>query len=144
MINHERLIKQLILHEGNSPYAYEDSLGYLSVGIGRCIDKRIKKGLSEEEQLYLVRNDIKECLQWLSKYQWFNELDEIRKEFFIELGFNLGESRLLTFKKMIAAVEKKDFITASKELINSKWASQVKDRRASNLKYMILLGEYPD
>ena len=32
------------------------------------------------------------------------------------------------FKKMLAALDKADYKTASKEMLNSKWATQVKSR----------------
>ena len=53
--------------------------------------------------------------------------------------FNLGLSRFLNFKKFIDAMEQKDYETAGKEMLDSKWAKQVGDR-AKRLKQMIVEG----
>ena len=44
------------------------------------------------------------------------------------MAFNLGLPRLKKFKKMFAALNKKDYKTASKEGLDSKWADQVYNR----------------
>ena len=57
----KRLIEQLKRHEGVSKWAYEDHLGYITVGVGRCLDPEIGLGLSDDEIDYLLRNDITRC-----------------------------------------------------------------------------------
>ena len=44
------------------------------------------------------------------------------------MGFNLGLTRLLQFKKFLAAMEKGDYETAAIEMMDSRWAVQVKGR----------------
>jgi lysozyme len=44
------------------------------------------------------------------------------------MAFNLGVPRLCKFRKMWAEVHEKDFTTASHEMLDSKWARQVKGR----------------
>jgi lysozyme len=46
----------------------------------------------------------------------------------VELVFNLGMPRLLGFKKMWAALDRKDYAAAADEMMDSKWAQQVKGR----------------
>ena len=41
---------------------------------------------------------------------------------------NLGPSGLLGFKKMHKALANKDYITASAEMLDSRWATQVGNR----------------
>ena len=55
------------------------------------------------------------------------------------MGFNLGLTRLLKFKKFLAALEKKDYETAAIEMMDSRWAVQVKGR-ANRLRDKILSG----
>ena len=57
------------------------------------------------------------------------------------MAFNLGLSGLMSFKKMIAAIEVGDFETASYEMLNSKWANQVTNR-AHELAEQMLTGEW--
>ena len=42
--------------------------------------------------------------------------------------FNMGSPRVSKFKKMFAALEVQDYQTASKEMLDSKWANQVPNR----------------
>lgn len=139
----EKLKEILIKHEGSEQYAYEDSLGYITVGIGRCLDRRKGKGLSKREQLYLLQNDIDDCKRQLDPFVWYQNLDDVRKCVMIELCFNLGIHGLMGFKKMIAAIKKNDFETAMMELLDSKWATQVGKERQKNISYRLLHGKYP-
>jgi len=50
--------KQLIDHEGMEKKVYRCPAGKLTVGIGRNLED---KGITEEEALFLLRNDIAEC-----------------------------------------------------------------------------------
>ena len=42
--------------------------------------------------------------------------------------FQLGIGNVMKFKKMIAALQEKDFETASLEMLDSRWASQTPSR----------------
>jgi lysozyme len=44
------------------------------------------------------------------------------------MAFNMGVPRLNKFKKMWAAVHDGDYPTAAKEMLDSRWATQVKGR----------------
>ena len=44
------------------------------------------------------------------------------------MAFNLGLHRLKKFKRMFAALNKKDYEGAAKEGLDSKWAKQVYNR----------------
>jgi lysozyme len=46
----------------------------------------------------------------------------------IDMCFNMGSPRVSKFKKMFAALEVQDYQTASKEMLDSKWANQVPNR----------------
>lgn len=52
------LTKQLRRDEGEVLSAYQDHLGYWTIGVGRLIDKRKGGGLTSEESDYLLGNDI--------------------------------------------------------------------------------------
>jgi lysozyme len=122
--------EQLIDHEGFEAKVYHCPAGKLTVGVGRNLED---KGITREEALYLLRNDIKECESDLNTiFDDFEGLDDIRKNVLIDMRFNLGPNRFRQFKKMLAAVRKKDFQQAAEEMKNSNWYRQV-GKRAENL-----------
>lgn len=122
--------EQLIDHEGFEAKVYHCPAGKLTVGVGRNLED---KGITREEALYLLRNDIKECETDLRTiFDNFEGLDDIRKNVLIDMRFNIGPNRFRQFKKMIAAVRQKDFQLAAEEMKDSNWYRQV-GKRAENL-----------
>lgn len=129
-------------------FAYDDACGkpcksgdnikgLITVGYGRNL---MGRGLSEEEALYLLQNDVDECLQELPlTYPWFNNLSDNRKMAMIDLRFNMGAYKLSQFKKFLAAMSAGDWVTASAELMDSAYAKQV-GQRANRNRDLILGG----
>jgi len=115
----------IIAHEGVRLKPYTDTLGSLTIGCGRNLDG---KGITLDEAYFLLDNDIQRCVRELSVYPWFLGLDRNRQDALVNMCFNLGITRLLGFRKMIDALSKRDFTTASLEALDSKWAKQVKGR----------------
>jgi lysozyme len=56
------------------------------------------------------------------------------------MGFNLGISRLLHFRRMLSALEQGDYQKAAVEMLDSKWARQV-GKRATHLNHMMKTGD---
>lgn len=125
-MNEERFTQTLRLQEGYRRWAYRDTEGKLTVGIGRNLEST---GISEEEASLLLANDIRRvCREAASAFPWFGDLDEARQEVILNMIFNMGVPTLRKFKKMIAAIEKKDYALAAGEMLDSHWRSQVGDR----------------
>jgi lysozyme len=122
------LRQQLIKHEAYRQHAYTDSLGYWTIGIGRCIHEGKGKGISREEAEYLLDNDIREAREMLEHCAWYRNLDSVRQATIVNMCFNLGFDGLLEFKKMISAIKKKNWGLASKEMLDSEWRHQVGNR----------------
>ena len=121
--------KQLLAHEGMRIKPYRCSAGKLTIGVGRNIED---KGITEEEALFLLRNDIAECEADLKTiFPRFDGLDDIRKRVLIDMRFNLGPAGIRNFKNMIDAVNKGDFNLAALEMKNSKWFRDVPNRSAA-------------
>jgi lysozyme len=131
------IIEQLELHEGIRLKPYKDTVGKLTIGIGRNLDD---VGLSKAEAYYLAQNDIRRRINRLEKFEWYRNLDEVRKKVIIDMAFNLGMGGLLSFKNMIKAIKLNDFPTAAVEMLNSKWANQV-GVRAKRLSKMMKTGQ---
>jgi len=121
----ETLRQQLIRHEGLRLEVYECSNGFKTIGIGRNIQTN---GISEDEAFLMLDNDIKNSATELESFSWWKDLDQVRKDCLINMVFNLGLPTFKKFKGMISAIENKDFQLASLEMLDSRWAKQVKGR----------------
>jgi len=116
---------QLIRHEGLRLDLYKDSVGKLTIGVGRNIDDI---GISKDEAMYLLDNDIKKVEEQVSHFFWYKDLSEARKKVIIDMVFNLGLTRFKGFKKTIAYIAAGNFDLASIEMLSSRWADQVGSR----------------
>lgn len=138
----KELIDKLIEHEGMRKYAYKDSMGYITIGIGRCLDQGKGKGLSVDEMMLLLNNDINDCKKQLEQNYVYRTLGDVRQEVLIEMCFNLGYSGLMKFTKMLAALACKDFKAATKEAEDSAWAKQISIKRLQDILYRMETGKY--
>ena len=74
--------------------------------------------------------------------QWFSKQDDVRKSVLIELAFNIGTKGVLAFKSMISALDAGLYAVAAKELLNSKWATQVGRSRSQDMASRLSSGRY--
>lgn len=136
----DQLVDQLIIHEGVELKPYKDTLGILTIGIGRNLEDR---GISEDEARYLCLNDIEIVERELaSNFAVVDGLDPARQLVIADMAFNLGVPRLRGFAKMWLAIERGDYNAAAEEMLDSKWARQV-GQRAQRLAETMRTGEYP-
>jgi lysozyme len=134
----DELTKQLRRDEGVIPHAYQDSLGFWSIGCGRLIDKRKNGGLSQDEIGLMLMNDINRSMKdVLQSLPWAVKLSEPRLGVLVAMRFNLGMEGLLGFKKFLSAMERGDISAAAAEMSSSAWWSQVGDR-AKRLRQQLL------
>ena len=136
-----KLIDMLKRQEGKSRWAYEDHLGYVTVGVGRCLDPEKGLGLSDDEIDYLLRNDITRCYQELDIFTWFHDLDEVRQHATVSMLFQLGLPKFLEFKKTIKFLADGAYSQAAEEMLDSRWARQTPNR-AREISYMVETGQY--
>jgi lysozyme len=137
-----KLEEQLIRDEGNVPYAYQDSEGYWTIGVGFLIDKDKGGRLPDVVRDFWLKYVICRKREELeSRWPFFNELDEVRQDALLNMAFNLGVSGLLAFKKTLALIESGDFDAASSEMLDSRWAKQV-GKRAERLAEQLKTGIY--
>ena len=137
-MDYMRLIAQLRKHEGVEHKPYTDTVGKLTIGVGRNLDDR---GLSDHEIDFLLQNDIQlveeELDQWWSHWR---SLNQTRQLVVADMMFNMGRPRLSQFKMFLAALQAANYEMASTEMLDSKWASQVKGR-ATTLADMMSTGD---
>jgi lysozyme len=119
------LERQLLRHEGLKLKPYRDTVGKLTIGIGRNLDDN---GISESEALTMLRNDIAEVKSSLERFKWYERIDANRQDVIANMCFNMGLPTLLKFKRMIKALEDHNYNQAANEMLDSKWAQQVGNR----------------
>ena len=140
-------IQKLIAHEGLRLEVYKDSLGIDTIGIGRNLEDRgITKeeldwmdipnmaivhtmGITEADAMYLAENDVQIVEEELVRaHPCVNKLDAVRQLVVMDMAFNMGVPRLCKFKNMWNAIHEENYIAAAKEMLDSRWAIQVKSR----------------
>ena len=124
---------QLIKHEGLRLKPYYCTANKLTIGIGRNLDD---VGISEDEALILLENDIIKVQKQAEQFQWFLQLNEERQSVILNMMFNLGLGGFLKFKETIRYLELGQYEQAAIEMLESKWASQVGNRAKELSKIM--------
>ena len=125
------------MHEGVRLKPYTDTVGKLTIGVGRNLTD---VGISMEEARMLLQHDIEAATTALEHFPWFDGLDPIRRRVLIDLCFNLGPAKLATFHLFLAAVARSEWDEAANNLFTSRWARQVKTR-ATRLIAMMRTGQ---
>lgn len=138
MVNKKLFAEHLEWAEARRPYPYEDSVGKLSIGVGRNLDD---KGLREDEIDLLLKNDIKEALEECTKLDYFKGLDSVRQLVVADMVFNMGLPRFLGFVRTNEALRNQDYVKASTEMVDSKWYRQT-GRRARKLVKAMKAGDW--
>lgn len=158
-MNKEDLKAELIIDEGIRLFPYLDSEKIWSIGVGRnlednglspselfflgiklkdkfeIIELLKKRGLTKDEVLYLLDNDVDRVVSELeSKLSWLSLKPDTVKYVLCNMCFNMGIYRLLKFKETLALLKADRYNEASIEMLKSKWTLQVGARaqRLSN------------
>lgn len=133
------LTAELIVDEGERLTAYTDTVGLVTIGIGRELSR---KGISKEECMYLFRNDVQACAETMDRdIPWWRHLAPNEQRVMINLCF-MGWGSFSQFHRFQAAMEAVANVrsgkaagdvsallnTAVTELQNSRWWQQVKSR----------------
>jgi lysozyme len=83
----------------------------------------------------IFEDDLHEAQVTLNRVlPWTASLDDARRAVFVDLIFNMGPSKLLTFKNTLAAAERRDWPAAAAGLRASLYAKQVGNRAERNAK----------
>jgi lysozyme len=115
----------LIRDEGLKLKPYRDTVGKLTIGVGRNLDD---VGISREEALLLLESDLHSVEADLDlNCPWWREMTEGRQRGLLNMGF-MGWPRLSGFVRMLNALADEDYDTAASEALMSKWATQVGQR----------------
>jgi len=129
---------QLIRDEGLRLKPYRDTVGKLTIGVGRNLDDN---GITRDEAECLLHNDLARVYAELHHALPDLSLDPVRGAVLGNMAFNMGIGRLLGFRKMLAALRVGDFAQAAVEMLDSDWATQV-GSRAHRLARQMETGEW--
>lgn len=160
-ISDEICIQRLCVNEGIKLKPYTCPAGHLTIGIGHNLDENpltkeekeyighpVKQGINEDQAFFLCRNDLKKVRDDLDReLPWWRDLNKDRQFVMIDLCFNMGIGKkggkkgLLSFPKTLTSIATGSYDTASKQLLQSKYAKQVGDRALRNA-YCLKYGEY--
>jgi len=158
---------QLILHEGLRLEVYKCPAGYWTIGMGRNLEgKPLRKeeqeyifkrsglapdevievlkerGITKDEALFLLREDIADAEKDLQHFDWFPRLDPVRRKVVLDMRYNLGPTRFRGFRKMIAALARGDYKAAAAEMVDSRWYREVGNRSKRLVRMMATGADY--
>lgn len=117
----------LFADEGLRLKPYRCTAGKLTIGYGRNLED---VGISQRIADEMLEEDVevarKICVRIFGEL--FSQWSENRQLGWINLAFNLGQTRLLKFKNTIRAAQIEDWFEVENGLRQSLWFKQVKGR----------------
>ena len=120
------LRQQIKSDEGLRLKPYKCSAGKLTIGYGFNLENGIPQHFADMlfdlSMQSATRNAVSIISDYNLKPSW--QLRDI----LIQMCFQLGKTGVLGFKKMLTALEKGDYKTAAKEMLNSDWHRQTPKR----------------
>ena len=125
-MNFHKLIESVKKHEGYRAKTYKDTLGFDTIGYGFAIkdlviDKDIAHHILERKLTMLI-------VRCFESFLWLSKMPAGIQEVVIEMSFQLGLKGFSSFRKTISYLEKENYLEASKEMLDSKWAIQTPNR----------------
>lgn len=133
----EELIDLIKRHEGVRVFPYIDTMGKMTIGVGHNLTDN---GVSNLIINTMLAEDINIAKSELDKtYPRWRELSDNRKMVVVSMMFNMGLPKYMTFKRFWKALTAGQYDLAADEMIDSKWARQVKGR-ATDLSNMMRTG----
>lgn len=146
-------IEHLRLEESTILSAYQDHLGYWTIGTGRLIDKRRGGGISNAENDLLLSNDIAKVRAQLASdpdtaAAWQRVKDDpVRAVALISMGFQMGvgapgkdDAGLSGFDTTLGHIAAGRFAEAAASARKSAWAKQT-PARAKRVTAMLETGK---
>jgi len=134
-------------HESFRPFVYDDATGK-ELKPGDTVKGTPTFGYgftrvdAEESEMMLDRRIAAATRDARDVVLIFDNLDRVRRDALIEMAYQLGGPRFSGFKRMIAAVNMRDWQAAYEEALDSRWAEQTPSR-AHEIAGMLLTGNKP-
>ena len=134
----DNLKEMVAKHEGYEPRVYKCTNGYDTIGYGFAIkDLYMDKEVAD----LILDKKIQEILKRISSdkewSEWFWDKPSLIKEVLINMIYQIGFSGVKRFKKTIQYIKDDNFLLASEEMLDSKWARSDSPNRAKELSEII-------
>ncbi|MBK9497659.1 MAG: glycoside hydrolase family protein [Xanthomonadales bacterium] len=128
---------RLSADEGRVPHAYQDSLGYWTIGVGHLIDQRKGGKLPEHIIDALLDHDIDTHAEELYRAApWVRDLPDVYRAVLVNMAFQLGVDGLMQFKRSLGFMKAGDYKAAADAFLQSKAAQQTPNRWARHAKQL--------
>ena len=141
-MNMDRLLESVKKHQGYRNKVYLDTLGKRTVGVGHlCVEDFWEDDKEYEEKflMTILEHDLQTAIKGakeLMEDHGCADIDEQAEEILIEMVFQLGKTGVSKFRKMWDALSEKNYIGASYEMLDSRWAKQTPNRAKAMAKTM--------
>jgi lysozyme len=109
--------------EGLRLKVYKDIFGNDTIGYGFAL-----AGFDKDDAEYFLNKKIQQAIQYLLTFSWYKSLNDARKAVVVSMVYNLGMNGFGKFKRLIGALEKRDFDLSADEIIDSNAAKQLQSR----------------
>ena len=133
-MNMDRLKDSVKQHEGYRNKVYLDTLGKRTVGVGHlCVEDFWEDDKEYEESflMEILEKDLSQAIiganDLMAEHDCI-DIDEKAYEIIIEMVFQLGKTGVSKFRNMWKALAEKNYIGASYEMLDSRWAKQTPNR----------------
>ena len=104
--------------EGFSAFPYHCPAGRLTIGFGFNIEDA---GISREEAGAVLEIRLRKMVEDLETFRWWEGLDVVRQAALLNLYFAHGPKGFRAYKRMIEALEREDYRSAAREVLDSKF-----------------------
>jgi len=133
-MNMERLLQSVKDHEGYHNKVYLDTLNKRTVGVGHlCVEDFWEDDKEYEEKFLMdileadLQNAIKGSKELMEEHEC-SDIDDLAKEIIVEMIFQLGKTGVSKFRNMWKALSELNYVGASFEMLDSRWAKQTPNR----------------
>ena len=133
-MNMDRLLESVKKHEGYRNKVYLDTLGKRTVGVGHlCVEDFWEDDKEYEESflMEILQKDLQEAIRGakeLMEEHGCADIDERAEEILIEMVFQLGMTGVSKFRNMWKCLSELNYLGASFEMLDSRWAKQTPNR----------------
>ena len=141
-MNMDRLLESVKKHEGYRNKVYLDTLGKRTVGVGHlCVEDFWEDDKEYEEKflMTILEHDLQTAIKGAKELMEDHgcvDIDEKAEVILIEMVFQLGMTGVSKFKNMWKALSELNYVGASYEMLDSRWAKQTPNRAKAMAKTM--------
>ena len=134
----DNLKEMIAKHEGYEPRVYKCTNGFDTIGYGFAIkDLYMDKEVSDLILDQKIQEMLKRILSDKDWGEWFSEKPQHIQEVLINMIFQIGFSGVKKFRKTIQYIKDDNFLLASEEMLDSKWAKSDSPNRAKELSEIV-------